>query len=193
MITGVPLETRRLLSWRGKPAPPQLGLLWEVRFLDGDHCSWISQRISACFFVVNQITGTKLEGTYHFRPKFMTNTDGYSWGSRTSKYFLSLFPDSMFVIWSWIRRRKRRFKMSKYGRTFSSVLYVNTSREIAGKTHTFRFDWGPAGERLAVGIRSSCTGLSHIHRKWHAPSLQLYVREIDTSWGTRLLASTDFV
>ena len=59
------------------------------------------------------------------------------------------------------------------------------SREIAGKTHTFWFDWGPAGERPEAGIRSSCTALFPIHRKWRRPSLQLYVREIDTSWGTR--------
>ena len=61
---------------------------------------------------------------------------------------------------------------------------ILTSREIAGKTHTFGFDWGPAGERPEAGIRSSCTALSPIYRKWRGPSLQLYVREIDTSGGT---------
>ena len=68
-----------------------------------------------------------------------------------------------------------------------------TSREIAGKTRTFWFDWRPAGERPEVGIRSSSTKLSHIHRKWRASSLPLYVREIDTSGGGRIFGSTDFV
>ena len=27
-------------------------------------------------------------------------------------------------------------------------------REIGGKTHTFWFDWGPAGEPVVVGVRS---------------------------------------
>ena len=67
------------------------------------------------------------------------------------------------------------------------------SREIAGKTHTFWFDWGPAGERPEVGIQSSSTKLSHIHRKWRASSLPLYVREIDTSGGGRIFGSTDFI
>ena len=71
-----------------------------------------------------------------------------------------------------------------------------SSREIAGKTYTFWFDWGPAGERPEVGIRSSSTKLSlslSLHRKWRASSLPLYVREIDTSGCGRLFGSADFV
>ena len=67
------------------------------------------------------------------------------------------------------------------------------SREIAGKTHTCWFDWGRAGERAEVGIRSSCTELSPICRKQGDPSLLLCVREIDTSGGGRFLLSSVFV
>ena len=72
-------------------------------------------------------------------------------------------------------------------------IFTETSREIAGKTHTCWFDWGRAGERAEVGIRSSCTELSPIRRKRGDPSLLLCVREIDTSGGGRFLLSSVFV
>ena len=111
------------------------------------------------------------------------------------------------ALWArWCTFKKSRFCSAKPDNSsgelemftcmFWKILIVtkwSSSREIAGKTHTFWFDWGPAGERPEVGIQSSSTKLSHIHRKWRASSLPLYVREIDTSGGGRIFGSTDFV
>ena len=41
--------------------------------------------------------------------------------------------------------------------SFAAAIFCCKSwslREIGGKTHTFWFDWGPAGEPVVVGVRS---------------------------------------
>ena len=67
-------------------------------------------------------------------------------------------------------------------------------REIGGKTHTFWFDWGPAGEPVVVRVRSLAQKpLPYKVNKWRFRSDCLLPSEIGTSWCGRILHSMAFV